>query len=73
MNIGEDGGYEREQQHCMYKNKDCVFGEAIPEGDDSAHVDMGQLYANDMAIQPLMALRKVRYTNILMSTWYYLN
>ena len=49
----QDGG---QKQPGMYKDNECSFATATPDGGDSVHVNMGEI-ATGMAFQPLMAIR----------------
>ena len=59
MGLVDDGGYPKEKQNCLYReaNDQCSFDNTIPDNGDTTQVNIGNIFGNNMAFEPLMAMK----------------
>ena len=58
VKLQDDGGYRREGQTSAYRRHgECSFDDTVPDGGDTAQVDMTNIFANNMAFKPLMQIK----------------
>ena len=58
MGLVDDGGYPKEKQNCLYRGNDqCSFDNTIPDNGDTTQVNIGNIFGNNMAFEPLMAMK----------------
>ena len=58
IGLVDDGGYPKEKQNCLYRgNDECSFDNTIPDNGDTTQVNIGNIFGNNMAFEPLMAMK----------------